>query len=79
MAVQVESHCKPRGVVNPPKKGSCPLPSGLNREELEFAPSSVEDLNKVVPDNAPRLATPKQHPKVSKVQLCIPSALFKSV
>lgn len=51
-------------VVPTPKSGSLPLAQGLDEETRSFAPSSVEDLNSVVPDKAPRLSTPKQHPKV---------------
>ena len=48
-----------------PQKGQLPLPADLDEASLNFAPSRVEDLNQVVPEGAPRLSTPQEHPKVS--------------
>ena len=63
--MQVESRCEPRKLVRTPQKGQLPLPADLDEASLNFAPSRVEDLNKVVPEGAPRLSTPQEHPNVS--------------
>ena len=47
-----------RQLLPTPGKGDLPLPKdGLPRLSCAFDPQSVEDLNAVVPDNAPKLQT----------------------
>jgi hypothetical protein len=55
---QVESRCTPRATLPVPAAGSLPLPAGLPTLKAAFEPRSVEDLNAVVPEGAPKLAAP---------------------
>ena len=62
-----------RPVLPTPDKGDLPLPKdGLPRLASAFDPQSVEDLNAVVPENAPKLQT--AHPP--QVIVCLSTLLL---
>ena len=60
----MEARSRPRAPAPAPKEGALPLPADLVRERLDFAPARIEDLNEIVPEGVPRLATPQDHPNV---------------
>ena len=60
----MEARSRPRPPAPVPQAGALPLPADIPRERLEFALASVEDLNGIVPEGVPRLATPLGHPNV---------------
>ena len=64
-AWQVEARCQVRTPLPAPVQGSLPLPSNLDSAQLSSKPSSIEDLNVVVPEGVPRLVTLQRHPNVS--------------
>ena len=64
---QVEAHCKPRAPAPAPGPGALPLPADLPRERMDFQPARVEDLNGIVPEDVPRLATPQDHSNVRRL------------
>jgi hypothetical protein len=64
-AWQVEAQCQPRGALPTPGRDALPLPGNFTQLlEGSFSPSSVEDLNEVVPGGAPQLSAPQTHPMV---------------
>lgn len=63
--LQVESKLEPKQPRNAPKKGTLPFPSNVSKQDLDYQPSKVEDLNKILPAEAPRFQTESPHPKVS--------------
>ena len=65
----MESKCEPRQPKQAPKKGKLPLPGNVSKDILDYQPSKVEDLNELLPSDAPRLATTKPHPKVCLLRL----------
>lgn len=62
---QVEARCQVRRAFPAPREGSLPLAADLDPAQLSYKPSCVEDFNSLIPDGAPKLATPQQHPNVS--------------
>ena len=60
---QVEARCEIRKPLPAPTEGALPLAPGLEPKQLS-EPSCIEDLNVLVPEGAPKLVTPQQHPNV---------------
>ena len=60
----MEARSRPRAPAPAPNEGALPLPADIARERLDFAPARIEDLNEIVPEGVPRLATPQDHPNV---------------
>ncbi|KAK9915425.1 hypothetical protein WJX75_009007 [Coccomyxa subellipsoidea] len=62
---KVEARCQVRTPLPAPVQGSLPLPSNLDSAQLSSKPSSIEDLNVVVPEGVPRLVTLQRHPNAA--------------
>ncbi|CAL8468872.1 g8413 [Coccomyxa elongata] len=62
---KVEARCQVRKPLPAPKQGALPLAPDLNPEQLSRKLSCIEDLNVLVPEGAPKLATPQQHPNAA--------------
>ncbi len=62
---QVEARCEVRAPLPAPKEGTLPLAADLDPARLSRKPSCVEDLNAVIPEGAPQLASLPRHPNVS--------------
>ena len=65
----MEARSRPRAPAPAPKQGALPLPADIARERLDFAPARIEDLNEIVPEGVPRLATPQDHPNVRSADM----------
>ena len=62
---KIESRSKVRPPVPGPRHGALQLPGGRGLEELlQHCPQTIEELNVLLPEGAPRLATPKPSEKV---------------
>ena len=64
--VQCEDRCQVRKPFPAPAPGALPLPAGLEAARLAFEPQRVEDLNAVVPEGHPQLASPQRDTRVSR-------------
>jgi len=62
--LQVENRCEVHQPSRPPPKGALPLPSGLDQSTVDYKPSRLEDLNELLPEEGPRLATPTRPAQV---------------
>ncbi|EIE22181.1 cryptochrome [Coccomyxa subellipsoidea C-169] len=62
---KVEARCEVRAPLPAPKEGALPLAADLDPARLSRKPSCVEDLNAVVPEGAPRLASLPRHPNAA--------------
>lgn len=69
--MQVESRCQVRPALPAPTAGALPLPPNLDPKLLSLQPGSVEELNSIMEEGLPRLATPKGDPRVHLILSCM--------